>query len=130
MYSNPEIKGQILKEIYTVNNTLKTSIRHERNRFKKEQMKEIEDLQKTDCRRMWQELKRMAGWTTKEKEIQGVLNENQEEVWEEDALKVWENSFRKLGLEDLEDKTFDREFGQDIIRSNESSRARLSRRSR
>ena len=56
-------------------------------------MIEIEDLQRTDCRRMWQELKRMAGWTFKstEKEIQGVLDDKQQEVFDEDAVKVWEN---------------------------------------
>ena len=56
------------------------------------------------------------------KEIQGVLNEKQEEVWDEEALKVWENSFKKLGLEDLEDKTFDRDFAKEIVSTNETFR--------
>ena len=69
---------------------------------------------------MCQELKRLAGWTIKTKEIQGVLNDKQEEVWDEDALKVWENSFRKLGIEDLEDKTFDQDYFI-IVSKNDAS---------
>ena len=95
-YTNPETKKLILDEIYTINNALKKRIRQERDTFQKEKMTEIEDLQRTDCRRMWQELKRMAGWTSKskEKEIQGVLDDKQEEVFDEDAVKVWKNSFK------------------------------------
>ena len=109
-------------EILKVNNTLKKSIRKQRDKFRKEQITEIEDLQQVDCRRMWQELKRLAGWTVKTKEIQAVLNDNQEEVRDEEALKVWENSFRKLGIEDLEDKTFDHEFAKSIVSGNDTSR--------
>ena len=60
--------------------------------------------------------------TVKRKEIQAVLNDNQEEVRDEEALKVWENSFRKLGIEDLEDKTFDQEFAKCIVSGNDTSR--------
>jgi hypothetical protein len=120
--SNPDNKKMICEEIFKVNNTLKKRIRKERDKFRKEQITEIEDLQQVDCRRMWQELKRLAGWTVKTKEIQAVLNDNQEEVRDEEALKVWENSFRKLGIEDLEDKTFDQEFARSIVSGNDTSR--------
>ena len=86
--SNPDNKKMIYEEIFKVNDTLKKRIRQERDKFRKEQITEIEDLQQTDCRRMWQELKRLAGWTGKTKEIQAVLNDKQEEVCEE-ALKVF-----------------------------------------
>jgi len=119
-YSNPETKKLIIEEIYTVNNALKKEIRQEREKFRKDQMAEIENLNQTDCRKMWQELKRMAGWTSKEKEIQTVLDEKQEEVCDEAALKVWETSFKKLGIEDLDDKSFDKHFGQGRLNENET----------
>ena len=71
---------------------------------------------------MWQELKRLAGWLRKENEILGVWNEEKREVWGEDALKVWENSFRRLGIEDIEDNKFDKDFGQEILKENEELR--------
>lgn len=117
-YPNPEIKRIFFEQIHTVNNALKVNIRREREKFRKDQMDELENLKQTDCRRMWQELKRMAGWNSKEKEIQAVLDDKQEEVWDEEALKVWETSFKKLGIEDLDDKIFDKHFAQDRLNDN------------
>jgi hypothetical protein len=119
-YTNPEIRKLIIQQLYTINNTLKKKVRQEREKFRNDQMDEIENLKQTDCRRMWQELKRMAGWASKEKEIQAVLDEKQEEVWDEEALKVWETSFKQLGIEDLDDKIFDKHFAQDRLNENEN----------
>ena len=42
--SNPDNKKMICEEIFKVNNTLKKSIRKQRDKFRKEQITEIEDL--------------------------------------------------------------------------------------
>ena len=49
------------------------------------------------------------------------MDDKQQEVFDEDAVKVWENSFKKLGIEDFEDKSFDREFGLGIQIKNHKS---------
>ena len=64
---------------------------------------------------MWKELKGLTQWTRKEEESDVMWNEKKEEVSGEAVKEVWKEAFYKLGIEDKEDKKFDREFCEKTI---------------
>ena len=103
-----------------VNTKLKKRIRNEINSYKREQVKEIEDLEVDDCRRLWKELKALSGWTSKDSISDTVMNEAKEEVSGEGVFEVWKESYRKLGIEDEKDPTFDVEFGKKVTAEQET----------
>ena len=57
-------------------------------------MKEIEELEIDDCRRMWKELKKLSGWNHRETISDVVLNEEKQEVSGEGVKEVWKEAFR------------------------------------
>ena len=101
---------------------LKRETRKAVNAFKREQVSEIESLETDDCRRMWKELKTLAGWRKKDDIPDTVRNEKNEEVTGEGVLEVWKESFRLLGVEDPKDEKFDVEFGERVVREQEEIR--------
>ena len=105
-----------------VSSNLKRGNRKAVNKFKREQIEEIENLEIDDCRRMWKELKKLSGWTSKEKISETVMNERKEEVSGEGVYEVWKEAFRVLGIEDAKDDKFDVEFGESVVREQESIR--------
>ena len=114
------VKRLVLKkELTKVSNNLKRKTRKAINQFKRDQIEEIENLQVDDCRRMWKELKKLSGWSSKEAISNTVLNERKEEVSGEGVYEVWKEAFRVLGIEDEKDSRFDEEFGQRVTREQE-----------
>jgi len=68
---------------------------------------------------MWKELKRLAGWTSKESISDTMFNANKQEVCGDSVLEVWSEAFRVLGVEDPHDTRFDVEFGKKIVEQQE-----------
>jgi len=102
-----------------VNRQLQRAIRFEKDKFRQEQVREIETLNKRDCKRMWRELKKMAGWRLKEQIPESVLNKQGQEVSGDEALTVWKEEFEVLGKEDLKDDNFDAAFGAKVLKKLE-----------
>lgn len=87
------------EELKLLNKELKKKNRQVIQTFKKERLEEIESLGKDDSRRMWWELKKLAGWSKREEAPEMVLNLNGEEVRGPQALEAWKTSFEQLGKE-------------------------------
>ena len=117
-----ESRKNLRKEMSRVSRNLKTQTRKAVNAFKREQVAEIESLEIDDCRRMWKELKKLAGWTKRDETTDTVRNEKNEEVKGEGVLEVWKESFRLLGVEDRNDERFDIEFGEKVVKEQEEIR--------
>jgi hypothetical protein len=79
-------------------------------------VREIENLEREDCRRMWKELKELSGWRTKSSLPDSVLDEKQREVSGDQISEVWKESFRELGIEDTKDNKFEEEFCTEVER--------------
>ena len=113
-------KRKLLKEeVSKVSRKLKQCTRKAINQFKREQVKEIENLEQDDCRRMWKELKALSGWSRKEDTSNTVLDEKKQEVSGEGVFEVWKEAFRVLGVEDMKDERFDVEFGEKVVKQQE-----------
>ena len=69
---------------------------------------------------MWKALKDLSGWTSRDTVSSTVLDEAKKEV---EGEEVWSESFRVLGIEDLEDGKFEKDFGQRVVREQEELRA-------
>jgi hypothetical protein len=61
-----EERLKLTTRIHTLDRELKKRIRREREKWKTDQLEEIEQLKPEDCRRMWKELKTLSNWTTRE----------------------------------------------------------------
>ena len=107
-------------EVQKLNQKLKQKVRKAINGFKREQVREIENLEVDDCRRMWKELKTLSGWTSKEKISNSLFDEKKEEVCGERVLEVWKESFKALGIEDEKDDRFDVDFGRQVTENLET----------
>jgi Reverse transcriptase (RNA-dependent DNA polymerase) len=112
-------RAAIKKQVTRLNKQLKKRIREEISMWKREQVKEIEDLEVDDCRRMWKELKTLCRWNHQETVSDVVLNEEKQEVSGEEVKEVWKEAFRVLGIEDEKDARFDIEFGKQITKEQE-----------
>jgi hypothetical protein len=117
-----EKRKTLKREVSIVSTKLKRETRKVVNEFKRRQIREIENLESEDCRRMWKELKTLAGWTRKEEISTTVTNEKKEEVCGEGVYEVWKESFRLLGVEDSKDTRFDVDFGEKIVNQQEEIR--------
>jgi hypothetical protein len=117
-----EKRKTLKREVSRVSTKLKRETRKVVNEFKRRQIREIENLESEDCRRMWKELKTLAGWTRKEEISTTVTNEKKEEVCGEGVYEVWKESFRLLGVEDSKDTRFDVDFGEKIVNQQEEIR--------
>src|SRR4051812_1403232 len=83
----------------------------------REKVKELEYIyQKRDRRKYWNQLKEVGGWSRKGggRMPETVVDETGEEHTGQDVLRVWRDSFFQLGVENLDDKDFDREFAQEV----------------
>ena len=69
---------------------------------------------------MWWELKKLAGWTSREQIPETVLNEEGQEVEGDEALEAWRNAFQTLGKENMLDESFDVEFGMKMHEAAET----------
>lgn len=113
-------KRQVIKEqLWKTNKKLKLRTRKAINEFKTEQVKEIERLEANDCRRMWKELKTLAGWESKDRLPETVLDVKGHEVCGNEVAEVWKEAFQALGKDDEEDAKFDRNFREEILRNEE-----------
>ena len=101
---NDVIRRELNLKIRQVNQKLRQAVNFEKSKFRQEQIREIERLKKTHCKQMWLELKRLAGWESREQLPESVLNKEEREVTGEQALEVWKETFEKLGKEDLDDE--------------------------
>src|SRR6185437_4312717 len=68
-------KREIQQEAKVVSRRLKRIVRKEVERYKKERVREIEDLKREDCRFMWKALKDLSGWTSRDTVSSTVLDE-------------------------------------------------------
>jgi len=59
---------------------------------------------------MWKELKRLSGWDSANRFPTSAVDSKGQEVTGQEVLKVWEEAYKNLGLEDFKDKKFDVEF--------------------
>ena len=110
-----ETRQKAREELKLLNKELKKKNRQVIQTFKKERLEEIESLGKDDSRRMWWELKKLAGWSKREEAPEMVLNLNGEEVRGPQALEAWKTAFEQLGKENLEDNKFDKNFAEEAI---------------
>jgi hypothetical protein len=111
-----ERKKRLRLQTSKVNKQLKQRIREAIISFKCERVREIENLEREDCRRMWKELKELSGWRTKSSLPDSVLDEKQREVSGDQISEVWKESFRELGIEDTKDNKFEEEFCTEVER--------------
>jgi len=118
-FHNEDLKKEFNTASRLVNRQLQRAIRFEKDKFRQEQVREIETLNKRDCKRMWRELKKMAGWRLKEQIPESVLNKQGQEVSGDEALTVWKEEFEVLGKEDLKDDNFDAAFGAKVLKKLE-----------
>ena len=109
----------VKRELCRVSNLLKRRTRTAVNKYKREQVAEIEGLEPDDCRRMWKELKTLSGWTRRETTPETMLNESKEEVSGDEVKEVWKEAFRVLGIENESDEKFDVEYGREVSREQE-----------
>ena len=110
-----ERRKRVKAELSRVGNKLRRLTKKAVNGYKRERVKEIEELEVGDCKRMWKELKKLTQWTRKEEGSETMMNEKKEEVGGEQVKDVWKAAFEKLGVEDVEDSKFDKEFCKDAI---------------
>ena len=73
-------RKELQQEAKVVSRKLKRLVRKEVERFKKERVREIEDLKREDCRFMWKALKDLSGWTSRDTVSSTVLDEAKKEV--------------------------------------------------
>ena len=88
-------RKELQQEARVVSRKLKRLVRKEVERFKKERMREIEDLKREDCRFMWKALKDLSGWTSRDTVSSTVLDERKKKsnareyrVWSE-SVSAW-----------------------------------------
>lgn len=112
---NVENRKRIKSELVKVGNKLKRLTNKAINAYKRERVKEIEDLEITDCKRMWKELKKLTEWSRKEEVSEVMLNEKKQEISGEGVGEVWKEAFRALGVEDGGDQKFDAGFYRETI---------------
>jgi hypothetical protein len=114
-----ERREKLKQEVVRISKRLKQQTRKTINRHKREQTEEIEGLERDDCRRMWKELKDLAGWTSKEGISETMFDEKKQEVSGEKVLEVWKEAFRVLGIEDPHDTKYDIQFSKEIVGQQE-----------
>ena len=110
-----ERRKRIKVTLGRVSNKLKRETKKAISQFKQQQVREIENLEVGNCKRMWKELKKLTKWNNKEEIPDVVVNDRKEEVKGEGVKEVWKEAFRALGLEDTEDKKFDVQFCKETI---------------
>ena len=110
-----EKRKRIKAELARVGNKLRRITKKTINTYKRERVREIEELEVTDCKRMWRELKKLTEWSRKEEISEVMLNEKKEVVNGEGVKEVWKEAFRALGVEDEGDEKFDRGFCKETI---------------
>ncbi len=93
-YKSPEIRRELTQEIKKVRKLLSKKTKTMAIKYKEEKLREIEGMKKKECKRMWFELKKLAGWDTIEDTPQVLLNEKGEEV--DGTLEIWRKAFEKL----------------------------------
>ena len=79
-------------------------------------VQDIEKLRSKDAKQYWNRLKKM---NQREEEKRSAIpkkvrNEENELVEGTAMVKVWEESFRKLGMEDLSNKEFEEKFATEV----------------
>lgn len=116
---NEERRKRLKRDLSSVSRELKKEARKVINKYKRCQVKEIEALEPDDCRRMWKELKALSGWNRKEEASDTVLDEKEHEVDGEGIMRVWKEAFQGLGIENVTDDKFDREFCEKTIKNVE-----------
>ena len=108
-------KKVLKKELSRVGNQMRRLTKKAVNGYKRQRVKEIEELETNDCKRMWKELKKLTVWSRKDEISDVMLNEKKEEVCGEEVKEVWKEAFRVLGIEDIQDERFDTQFCKDTI---------------
>jgi hypothetical protein len=111
---NPAKGSEIRKRYSKVKKILKKKLRILRNNFMREAIKEIEKDAKDNPKRYWRELKRIARWKRTNHATDTVLDSEGNEVRGEQTILVWEEAYKRLGVEDLRDPKFDTSYAQKV----------------
>jgi hypothetical protein len=101
---------------HTQYKTLKNRIQKLRKKIRKVRMREkIEAVIASRGKEYWDMLKRLGGWGKKGSRIPAtVLDEKGIEREGEERLTVWREAFRQLGVDDIDDPDFDRDFALSV----------------
>jgi len=115
-----KLKTNLEKDLLTAKQALKYAIRREERKKMKKLITSIENLRSKDPSMYWKKLYQLDLLDRMDNSVPLVVrNSKQELVSGNEALLIWKESFRLLGLDDSNDTDFNTEFVQLVLQEVE-----------
>ena len=114
--NNISERNEAIIRIHQLKNQIKSKVRILKYERKCKLLKEIEELKSTKQKHYWNKLKQLVNWTGDKQQLPEKVKDNNNRLVDgEQAIEQWKQQYEQIGVENINDDKFDKEFAQSVI---------------